>query len=261
MPPGRALACHHPPSPGAESGLVDNWRGVGLLGQHSAANLAEDAHRYQASVRHWPSVNYGTGIVRGQPMDFLGYYDLESYLLNTVRLRFHEHGRLSAFDFFSIVIWKANRVKSLIARRLLAKGFENLDSATSELTAGLVRQLDAKERLRYLCADWGLRLPMASAILSILYPDDFTVYDYRLCELFGEFHGLATRSKFEDMWHGYQAFRSRVIKETPTGLSLRDRDRYLWGKSASQQLMADVKQVFGVDAAIPKETRDVEVSL
>jgi hypothetical protein len=31
--------------------------------------------------------------------------------------------------------------------------------------------------------DWGLRLPMASAILTILYPEDFTVSDVRVCQM------------------------------------------------------------------------------
>ncbi len=39
-------------------------------------------------------------------MDYLKYYDLEAYLFDDLRKRFHEDGSLGAFDFFSIVIWK-----------------------------------------------------------------------------------------------------------------------------------------------------------
>ena len=52
-------------------------------------------------------------------MDFRKYYHLESYLFDEVRPRFLEQGYLTAFDFFCIVIWKANRSKSNIARMLL----------------------------------------------------------------------------------------------------------------------------------------------
>ena len=52
-------------------------------------------------------------------MDYVRYYDLESYLFEDVRQQFQSEGSLSAFDFFSIVIWKANRAKSKIAKRLL----------------------------------------------------------------------------------------------------------------------------------------------
>jgi hypothetical protein len=177
-------------------------------------------------------------------MDFLGYYNLESYLFNTVRQRFHDEGHLSAFDFFSIVIWKANRAKSRIARRLLEGGHSDLEQAVVELTSSLARQPTAKERLHDLWAKWGLRLPMASAILTVLYPDEFTVYDYRLCEQLGDFHNLPNRSNFDELWRDYQALLRRVREVTPDGLSLRDRDRYLWGKSAVEQLRADLEREF-----------------
>ena len=67
-------------------------------------------------------------------MDHLAYYDLEAYLFGTVGPRFLNDGRLNAFDFFSIVIWKANRAKSKIARRLLENEFDiaaNIWSVTS----------------------------------------------------------------------------------------------------------------------------------
>ncbi len=52
-------------------------------------------------------------------MDYLKYYDLERYLFEDVSKRFRKQGSMSAFDFFSIVVWKANRAKSQIARKLL----------------------------------------------------------------------------------------------------------------------------------------------
>jgi hypothetical protein len=54
-----------------------------------------------------------------QAIDFRTYYDLETYLFETVSPRFAEEHSLTAFDFFCIVIWKANRAKSKIARRLV----------------------------------------------------------------------------------------------------------------------------------------------
>jgi hypothetical protein len=42
-------------------------------------------------------------------IDFRTYYDLETYLFDTVSRRFAEEHTLTAFDFFCIVIWKANR--------------------------------------------------------------------------------------------------------------------------------------------------------
>jgi hypothetical protein len=61
-------------------------------------------------------------------LDYVAIYDQETYLFETVHSRFHEQGFLSAFDFFCIIIWKANRAKSKIAKRLLAKGHDSLET-------------------------------------------------------------------------------------------------------------------------------------
>ena len=49
-------------------------------------------------------------------LDYLRYYDLERYLFEDVHRRFHEEGSIGAFDFFSIVIWKANRAARWLGR-------------------------------------------------------------------------------------------------------------------------------------------------
>jgi len=176
---------------------------------------------------------------------WLRYYDLEHYLLETVRPRFHAQGYLSAFDFFCIVIWKANRAKTKIAKRLLAHSYTDLEDAARGLTAGIAQQSSSKERLRYLWESWGFRLPMGTAILTVLYPDDFTVYDQRVCDSLGEFHNLNNITKFENVWPGYEEYRREVEMSTPTQLSLRDKDRYLWGKSFHHQLGKDIDSGFG----------------
>ena len=177
-------------------------------------------------------------------VDFRQFYDLESYLFEVVGPRFRANGRLDAFDLFSIIIWKANRAKSRIARRLLDSGAGTLEDAAALLTEGLASQPDPKERLRYLLKDWGLRLPMASAILTVLYPDDFTIYDTRVCDAIGGFHSTGSRSDFDRVWGEYVEFRVTVEEAAPLTLSLRDKDRYLWGKSFHDQLRSDMEREF-----------------
>ncbi len=178
-------------------------------------------------------------------IDFLRYYDLERYLLEDVHHHFHRDGFLSAFDFFAIVIWKANRAKTLIARRLLSKcPGENIDSAVSNLSSSLFQADNPRERLRLLIEDWGFHLPMASAILTILWPDYFTVYDIRACEQLGGFHKLAHCTKFDKIWSNYKLFRDAVGAAGPEGISLRDKDRYLWGRSSASQLQQEIARCF-----------------
>lgn len=178
-------------------------------------------------------------------MDYAQYGDLGWYLHSVVRQRFARQGYLSAFDFFCIVIWKANRAKSKIAKRLLSAGHADLEEAVRELTGELAQQPSPRERLRCLREAWGLRLPMASAILAVLWPDDFTVYDRRVCGMLDGFYNLAHKSRFDSLWEGYQAFRRAVEEAAPSGLSLREKDRYLWGKSHYEQLVYDIETSFG----------------
>ncbi len=180
-------------------------------------------------------------------IDPLRYYDLEGFLLTDVRSRFAKEGSLGAFDFFSIIVWKANRAKTHIARRLRHKDplqRQDLNAIVRDLTSDLARQETEKNRLGLLCKVWGFGLPMASAILAILWPDDFTVYDVRVCEQLGQFRRLGNIQNYEGIWHGYVEYRDAVKGAVPSALSLRDKDRYLWAKSVVDQLNSDIKRGF-----------------
>jgi hypothetical protein len=177
--------------------------------------------------------------------DYSRYYDLESYLFGEVFQRFSSSGQISAFDFFCIVIWKANRSKSKVAKRLLAKGHADLSTAIQALIASVEQAQSNKERLAVFIEDWGFRLPMASAILAVLFPNDFTVYDMRVCEVFNDFKDAQYKTRFEDLWSRYSAYLSRVRESVPNAKRLREKDRYLWGQSFHNQLQRDIENRFG----------------
>jgi hypothetical protein len=180
-------------------------------------------------------------------VDGLRYYDLDAYLFEDVHKRFWADGSIGAFDFFSIVVWKANRAKSRIAKRLIAKyprQDADLDAIVHKLTGSLFNAESHAERLRILLEDWGLYLPMASAVLAVLYPDYFTVYDYRVCEQLGRFQELSQWSQFDKIWPGYQQYREAVLAAGPDGLSLREKDRYFGGMSRAMQLAKDIEACF-----------------
>ena len=187
-----------------------------------------------------------------QDTDPVRFYDLERYLFGDVHERFHRDGVLSSFDFFAIVIWKANRAKSSVARRLLdhdPHGRGDLEPAVADLTRNLYSTSTDEERLRLLIDDWGFRLPMATAILAVLWPENFSVYDTRVCDELGGFHKLGDRTKVAAIWQGYRDYLAAVNEDAPSGLSLRDKDRYLWARSVAEQLRRDVDNSFGVGRA------------
>jgi hypothetical protein len=186
-----------------------------------------------------------------QSMDYHQFYDLESYLFDTVRSRFDQSGKLSAFDFFCIIIWKANRAKKAIAEQLLRKFPGDLQSATKELTRGLAAKTTPEERFQYLWGGWEIRgLAMVSAILTVLYPKDFTIYDQRVCQVLNDFYSIGNRTKVESVWAGYSDFIRTVREHMPQIRELREKDKSLWGKSFSEQLNQDINNAFG--AHVPK---------
>jgi hypothetical protein len=179
--------------------------------------------------------------------NYLRYYDLKTYLFEDVRQRFHKEKKLDAFDLFSIIIWKANRSKSKLAHRLMKRA-GSLEAAAAQFTGALFKAKSPEERLLLSMETWGFYLPMASAILTVLWPEDFTVFDIRVCgELacaqMGDFSGLANISS-KGIWPRYCAYRKAVESAVPQQSMLRDKDEFLWGRSSARQLVKDIAEGF-----------------
>jgi len=177
-------------------------------------------------------------------IDFVKLYGLENYLLEVVNPRFQHEGAIGAFDFFCIVIWKANRAKSNVAKRLMRKGHKSLDEACQTLTSQIHQASTDKEKMKVLMEDWGFLLPMSSAILTVFYPEKFTVYDTRVCQMLKKYSTLKDIRSIDKLWPQYEDFIASVVKATPGIKGLRDKDRYLWGKSFHDQLKKDLKKQF-----------------
>ncbi|MGD0655058.1 MAG: hypothetical protein ABSA16_11990 [Thermoguttaceae bacterium] len=175
-------------------------------------------------------------------------YDLEKYLFDVVRSNFERDRKLNAFDFFCIIIWKANRAKSIIAKKLLERDGnrrKDLDAIVGDMTKSLADADTEKEKMRILIEKWEFRLPMASAILSVLWPDKFTVFDVRACEqLGGDYKSIPDKAHFEDLWNGYNRYIEAVKNTVPEVAILRDKDRVLWAKSFEKQLNKDIAMLF-----------------
>jgi hypothetical protein len=97
--------------------------------------------------------------------------------------------------------------------------------------------------------EWGFYLPTASAILSVLWPGDFTVFDRRACEQLvklreKDFRRLDNIDSTERLWPQYVEHCEAVKKAVPQHDSLRDKDRFLWGRSAAFQLEEDIANGF-----------------
>ena len=86
---------------------------------------------------------------------------------------------------------------------------------------------------------------MASATLAVCWPEEFTVYDYRVRDQIKDFPKLNT-TNFEKLWKHYEEYKMRTSMLAPANLSLRDKDRYLYGKSNAIQLEKDIQLSFNL---------------
>ena len=164
------------------------------------------------------------------------FYWLETEFFPEIHKFFHKEHYLKPEHFFSIIIWKRNASKTIIKRGLRASGL-SLDVAVRNLTEEIFKA-DKKEKLNILLQRKGFQLAIASALLTVLYPDDFTVYDVRVR---GQLeHPDITYAK-DNMQRYFSEYIPQVLKmgreiAQDSTLSLRDCDRVLWAKSWYEDL-------------------------
>lgn len=171
-------------------------------------------------------------------MNYLKYYFLEDYLFKEVKNNFKKRGYLTPEEFFCIVIWKANRAKTKIKNKLLKVG-GSIGEAIRRLTKEVFEASNYNKKLEILLNEWKFRLEMATAILTVLYPDRFTVYDVRVREQLGIKDFSGTKNQIAKYFSEYlPKVRSLSEKEN---LNLRNADRHLWGKSFYEDLVNLVK--------------------
>jgi len=84
-----------------------------------------------------------------------------------------------------------------------------LDEAVGSLTREIHAADDHEKRLKIPMDIRGVGLPMATAILTVLYPDYFTVYDTRVRNQLGGFSNLGARS-ISTIWEDYEELRQAV---------------------------------------------------
>ena len=118
--------------------------------------------------------------------DYLRFYEFssEEHLFQYVSGNFQRNGCLTAEELFAVIIWKSNRSKTRIREGILRTG-----KSVEEITRGMHQHATAEEKVKTLLDIDGIGIPIASAILTVCYPHQFTVVDYkrgRQLRLFGQ---------------------------------------------------------------------------
>ncbi|MFW6135969.1 MAG: hypothetical protein ACOC7N_04020, partial [Chloroflexota bacterium] len=102
----------------------------------------------------------------------IGLYHLEAYLFEGVSRRFAEERTLAPFDFFAIIIWKSNRVKTRVKKGLITTG-----ESVQALMRKVARASSSLDKVEILTEIDGIGIRVASAILAVCYPSQFIVLD------------------------------------------------------------------------------------
>ena len=71
-------------------------------------------------------------------------------------------------------------------------------------------------------------------------PEEFTVYDIRACNALDAFYYIGDRATTTAKWKGYKEFLEAVLEATPSYLSPRDKDRWIWATNVSEQLIRGI---------------------
>lgn len=158
---------------------------------------------------------------------YLKYYWLEDYLFSGVNKNFQKRGYLTPEEFFAIVIWKSNRAKTNV-RKGIIKSTRTIREITSKVFQA--KTLEQKFNVFLPPKIPNIGIPIASAILTVCYPDDFTIADYRACASLKDF-GEEVSSNPTINASAYFEYLNKCKKLAHKyGVSLRDFDRILWAK-------------------------------
>jgi hypothetical protein len=171
--------------------------------------------------------------------DPIAYYSPETLMFPAIAKSFADTGFLDPAALYVILDWKAPRARTRHRLRLAGMA-GSFNAAVKEIAADLQTAIGPEQQLGLLLTKWRFRLPTASAILTVLYPDIFTVYDIRVCDALHDFHQLGDRQWSPIVWGEYRRFIDAVRAAAPEGLSLRDCDRWLWGKDKQATLRSEL---------------------
>lgn len=179
-----------------------------------------------------------------EDINYEKFYDLENYLFKDITNFFQSNGYLTGFQFYLILIWKADRAKSYNAQKILDKDkSKTFDEGVKILTYKIYEAKSNLDKIKILF-NWKFLIATASAILTVLYPKIFTIYDYKVLE-YEELKIFKKLGNNKETARKYLEF-VEVVKKLKLGKdihSLRSKDRYLWGRSFYNSAIRNVEDL------------------
>jgi hypothetical protein len=162
-------------------------------------------------------------------VNYIEFYDDENLLFEKVGPEFLRGVDPSVMHFETLLGWKSERPGDAHWMRLMKICDGTMEDAVAAICTDIRSAADDKARLEVLIRKWLFYLPTAATILTVLYPEVFTMYDKRTRNQTGT-KDWSQHTFTPALWEHYCEFKDKIVALVPPGLSLRDADRYVMGK-------------------------------
>lgn len=174
-------------------------------------------------------------LLKGDIESGLDHYDPEGRVFPRIADRVSAGGGLTKQDVLQILKWKLGRIKDSNVHTVSDENLEMINQAVKDARAA-GRGVDALKALDMIP---GIGLAMATAVLTVCYPAEFTIIDWRVLETLDLFPSRMPENKRNEHntedWtaNDYIAEYLPQVKQQAHiwGCTLRDADRALWGLS------------------------------
>lgn len=140
-----------------------------------------------------------------EKLDFyIKSYDVEKELYKRGK-KWRKKGYLKKEQFMQICLWKSRRAK---------KRYDSNDAALVEkITREAFAESDEKKKIEKLTELKGVRIPVASAILSVTDSDNYPIIDERCMQALKTLYKIEWKVITSNSWLNYLDFLRKLAKE------------------------------------------------
>lgn len=144
-------------------------------------------------------------------------YSLEDHLFSVVGPQIKKRGYMTFDDFYRIAMWKSARQKPNYLQNK-----NNVESISKDAFS----IQGESEKMDMLCCLKGVGIPTASAILTIVYPENYAVIDVRCIEMLQELGYSIKKTITPNNWLKYLDITRKIAKEN--NITAREVDKALF---------------------------------
>lgn len=125
---------------------------------------------------------------------YLDLYNQEEYLFNFIGPKIKKRGFINFQEFFKICMWKSVRQKN---------NYRKNEQTIKKITKNAFKESDERKKMEKLCELKGVGIPMASAMLTVVFPDKYAVIDIRCIEMLNKLNQNIKKHISLNVWLEY----------------------------------------------------------